>query len=418
MSAQEKKLPELGEGVLEGELVKWLVKPGDQFKNDQPLCEVMTDKATVEIPSLVSGTVVSLIAKEGTVLKVGAPLLNFESSAQPAASKSVATTASSRASTPQPMQATTHTPSSIATAATVTRATTLEPASGHAFVRSSPSVRKKAAELGINLLNVTPSGPQNRVLMNDVLNFTPGKTTLTTTSTGSEERIPLKGLRKAIAKQMTLSKFTATHFTYVDEADVTKLVRLRNYAKELGAKKGLKVTYLPFIVKAAIAALREFPLLNASLDEQRQEIILKRYYNIGIAVATEEGLIVPNIKNADKMSIFQLSKVIAEKSAAANEGKSKLEDLKNGTFTITNIGGIGGLFATPIINYPEVAILGVNKIVRRPVIKEKRVVARDMTYFSISLDHRVVDGAVAAQFMNVFIKYLESPELLMLSEEL
>jgi pyruvate dehydrogenase E2 component (dihydrolipoamide acetyltransferase) len=274
---------------------------------------------------------------------------------------------------------------------------------------------------------VKATGPRGRVLLDDLLKNVTGKTVPQHTEgmvvrpspsyKGElEERVPLRGLRKAIAKQMVLSKYTAPHFTYVDEVDVTKLVRLREHAKELGEKKGVKVTFLPFIVKAVIAALKEFPHLNASLDEEAQEVVVKHYFNIGIAVATKDGLIVPVVKDADHLTIFGLARAIAEKSKAALEGHSKLEDLKGGTFTITNIGGIGGLFATPIINYPEVAILGINKIQRRPVFRNGKIAVRDMTYISLSLDHRVVDGAIAAQFTNVLMRYLESPELLFLDE--
>ena len=425
--AEKMKLPELGEGVLEGELVKWLVKEGDAFKPDQPLCEVMTDKATMEIPSHITGKVSKLLVKEGDVLHPGDLILEFEGSGTTSAADPPTT---EEAPTPEKKESPKPGPTTSPTVTTAPSVETQTESSAKSpWVRSSPAVRKKAKELGVQLSQVRASGAHGRVLMSDLNGHQqpapiqgmagfPKPPKLESFDPSREKRVPVRGLRKAVSKAMTIAKFTAPHFTYVDELDVTKLVKLRKYAKEVGAKKNIKVTFLPFYIKAVVTALKSYPMVNASMDEETHEFVLKDYFNIGIATATPQGLMVPNIKEADKLSILELSAAITEKTTAAINGKSKLEDLKGGTFTITNIGSIGGLFATPIINYPEVAILGMYKIVKRPVINGKKIIARDMTYISMSLDHRVVDGALAAQFTNEIIQYLETPELLLLSEDL
>jgi pyruvate dehydrogenase E2 component (dihydrolipoamide acetyltransferase) len=313
-------------------------------------------------------------------------------------------------------------------------------------VLAAPATRKLARELGVDLGQVSGSGPRGRVTQEDVRSFAESRRSAPRSPSPSaprresdvppptvvgrssapqpsyqpsaggplEERIPLRGVRKRIAEAMHLSKSTAAHFTYVDEVDVTDLVNLRQGARAIGEQRGVKVTYLPFIMKAILSALREYPMLNATMDDQRGEIVVKRYYNFGIAVDTDSGLIVPVVKDVDKKSILRIAQDVQELADRARQGKSRLEDLQGGTFTITNAGNIGGLFATPVINYPEVAILGVHKIAKRPVVKDGAIVVRDIMYLSISLDHRVVDGAVGARFMNHVIQFLEDPKLLLL----
>jgi pyruvate dehydrogenase E2 component (dihydrolipoamide acetyltransferase) len=227
-----------------------------------------------------------------------------------------------------------------------------------------------------------------------------------------EERIPLRGLRRKIAEKMTKSKQTAPHFTYVEEVDMTEMVALRKEAGAAAEEQGLKLSYLPFIVKALIAALKKYPLLNSSLDDEKEEIVIKKYYNVGIAVATSNGLIVPVIKQADQKSIIELVKEIDRLAAQAREGTIKLEDLHGSTFTITSLGVLGGIFATPIINHPEVAILGIHRIHQRPIVRDGQIVVRDMMYMSLSFDHRVIDGAIGAEFARYMIKFLENPNLL------
>lgn len=402
------KLPELGEGVHEGELVKWRVQKGETVKYDQPLCEVMTDKATVEIPSAFQGKVAGFHAKEGETVKVGQLLLSFEGAGNASVEAPSA-----------PVQAPVQAPSVPAMGATVAGEVSIA-----SRVLAAPSTRRFAREKGVDLAGVSPSGPHGRVMREDVESYlTKGSATslgrmIREIPSAGEERVPFKGLRKKISEKMRLSKDKAAHFTYVEEADASELVRLRAQAKEIGAKQGLKVTYLPFIMKAMVAALREYPILNASLDGEKGELVYKHYFNIGLSIQTEEGLTAPVVKNVEHKSVLQLAKEIQDLVDRARAKKLTRDDFEGGTITLTNAGSIGGLFATPVINFPEVAILGFNKIFRKPVVKtvngREEIVIRDWTYFSISLDHRVVDGAVGAEFMNLFVRYIENPSLLLL----
>ena len=229
-----------------------------------------------------------------------------------------------------------------------------------------------------------------------------------------EERVPLKGLRKVIAERMIESKTKAAHFAYVDECDMTELVRLRARLKPQAEKYGVKLTYLPFIMKALVPCLKEFPLLNSTLDDEAGELVLKKYYNIGIATDTAQGLTVPVVKDCDRKSVLEIAAEITELTGRARAQRTKMEDIQDGTFTVTSTGNIGGLFATPIINHPEVAILGVPKIQQRPVVRDGEIVIRDMIHLAISLDHRVVDGAEGARFMNALIGYLSEPSRIFL----
>lgn len=421
----EFKLPELGEGVHEGELVRWLVKAGDAVKDDQPIAEIMTDKATIELPAPFSGKVTALNAKEGSVVKVGQTMLTYEGGAG-----SAKATPSPAASAPKPTAPSA--PVATAAPAAMTSSNT-DPATR---VLAAPAARKMAREMGVDLSRVQGSGPHGRVLKEDLSRSggasagvssggmamasvgTPMQAPTRSFPAGGETRAPFRGLRKKIAEKMHQSKNTAAHFTYVEEADATELVRLRADAKEIGAKQGVKVTYLPFVMKAMVAALRQYPALNSELDEANGEIITKHYYNIGLSIQTDDGLVAPVVKNVEHKSILELSRDISAIVDRARVNKLTLDDYKGGTITLTNVGSIGGLFATPVINYPEVAILGLNKIFKKPVVKtvngRDEIVIRDWTYFSISLDHRIVDGAIGAEFMKTFIKYIENPSLLLL----
>ncbi|MBY0469583.1 2-oxo acid dehydrogenase subunit E2 [bacterium] len=423
------KLPELGEGVHEGELVKWRVKPGDTVKDDQVVCEIMTDKATVELPAPFHGKVTALLAKEGEMIKVGQEILSYEGGAVAAASASPSLSASSNgASKPAPAPAMSAAPASKpASAPAVSAAAVGGP------VAAAPSTRKFARESGVELGRVAGTGPAGRVMREDVEKFigagavaagpamVPSRgTPMRAPSVGghTEERVPFRGLRKKISEKMRQSKDHAAHFTYVEEADVTELVKLRLAAKEIGQAQGVKVTFVPFVMKAMVAALKKYPILNSSLDEEKGELVYKHYYNIGLSVQTEDGLTAPVIKDVDHKSILEVARDVQELAEKARNKRLQMDDLKDGTITLTNAGTIGGLFATPIINYPEVAILGLNKIFKKPVVKtingKDEIVIRDWTYFSISLDHRVVDGAVGAEFMKLFIQYIENPALLVL----
>ncbi len=435
----EFKLPDIGEGVIEGEVVKWLVQDGEVIKAEQPVVEVMTDKATVVIPSPKGGKVLERHGKEGEMIKVHATLLVVETeggSAQAATSPAPAQAAAPAKVAPPPVA---QAPRPAPVAVVAKPAAPVEPARPRPQltavptapsqedgqkVRATPVTRKLAAESGLDLSQVAGSGPGGRVLKGDVLalieggqagtNGATGPSSVQTTST-EDEHIPLRGLRRRIAEKMQKSKRTAAHFTFVEEVDATRLVELRKRINEIEAKQGgAKISYLPFIVKATVAALRRYPTLNASVDDEKNELVIKHRYNIGIAAATPDGLIVPVVHGADRLSLRQISEQIGRVAADAKAGKSRLDDLQGGTFTITSLGEIGGLFATPVINWPEVAILGVHRIRPRPVVRDGQITVREMMYVSCSFDHRVVDGAVGAQFTYELIKYLEDPELLML----
>lgn len=407
----EFRLPDVGEGVAEGEVVKWLVKEGAEVKENQPLVEIMTDKVNVEIPSPKKGIVLRLMAKEGEVIKVGQVLLTIGEQSEQSA---VPTVPTPRAA-PLPQTVVQTTPRTPAQAVQVEKRS-------HEIL-ATPATRKLARDLGIGLSNVQGTGPGGRITDQDVRTFKssgmkPAAVTVTVGAPGAvEERIPMRGIRRKIAERMIKSTHTAAHVTHVDEVDMTEIVQLREKAKVSAEKRGVKLTYLPFIIKALIPALKQYPFLNATLDDEKQEIVLKRYYNIGIATDTEQGLVVPVLKDAEHKSITQLGEEIARLSERARAGQLSLEEIQGSTFTVTNVGGIGGVFATPIINYPEVAILGVHKITKRPIAKDNQVVIRDMTYLSVSFDHRVLDGAMAAEFMNVIKQYLEDPKLLLLETD-
>jgi pyruvate dehydrogenase E2 component (dihydrolipoamide acetyltransferase) len=443
----EFKLPDIGEGVIEGEVVKWLVQDGEVIKPEQPVVEVMTDKATVVIPSPKGGKVLERHGKEGEMIKVHSTLLVVETegaAAQPAAAPAPA----QGAPAPSPAQAAPANPPPPAAAprpapiaAVASKpAQSPEPArprpqlsavppapaqENGAKVRATPVTRKLAAERGLDLSQVSGTGPGGRVLKTDVLALINGGETAGAQGAGmargevvalaEDEHIPLRGLRRRIAEKMQKSKRTAAHFTFVEEVDATRLVDMRKRVNEIEVKQGGgKISYLPFIVKATVAALRRYPTLNASVDDEKNELVVKHRYNIGIAAATPDGLIVPVVHGADRLTLRQISEEITRMAADAKAGKSRLDDLQGGTFTITSLGEIGGLFATPVINWPEVAILGIHRIRPRAVVRDGQIVVREMMYVSCSFDHRVIDGAVGAQFTYELIKYLEDPELLML----
>ena len=408
--AREFKLPDIGEGVHEGEIVKWFVKEGQPIKENDLMVEVMTDKVTVQIPSPVTGKVLQIRAKDGEVVKVGQTIivLGEEGETAPAPSVEAAPRPSAHVPPPPAPRATPSPPPP--TAAPV----------GPAL--ATPAVRKLAREVGVNIDLIRGTGPGGRVTEEDVRAASraapPARPALAaqelapTQPAGAEERIPIHGLRRRIAEKMAKSNATAAHFTYIEEVDMTQLVHLRDRLKEAGEQKGVKLTYLPFVVMALVAALREHPTLNASVDDAKQEIVVKRYYNIGIATATDEGLTVTVVHEADKRDIWALAKEIDRLTVAAREKKLTLQDTQGSTFTITSLGKTGGIVATPIINWPEVAIIGIHKIEKRPVVRNEQVVIRDMMYLSCSFDHRAIDGHIGAAFVQTLANYLEHPALL------
>ena len=436
----EFKLPDIGEGVVEGEVVKWLVNDGDQVVAEQPVVEVMTDKATVVIPSPKAGKVVSRTGTEGQMVKVHSILLVLETeggasvgvsappvATAPAAAAPVSPVAPGIAKPPTVAPAATRSPALVSqpvnqlTAAPGTLRAVPPLEANEQRVRATPVTRKLAADAGIDLRTVSGTGPAGRVLKHDVLALVDGGEAPTVAparaqAAGRIERIPLRGLRKRIAEKMQRSKRTAAHFTFVEEVDCTRLVALRNRLNTALSKQddGGKLSFLPFIIKATVAALKKFPNLNASVDDETNEFVIKHFFNIGVAAATPDGLIVPVIHDADQRSLRELAAEVQRLGADAKAGKSALPDLQGGTFTITSLGQIGGLFATPVINHPEVAILGVHRMRPTPVVRDGQVVIRDILWLSCAFDHRVIDGSVGAQFTYEVIKYLEDPELLML----
>jgi pyruvate dehydrogenase E2 component (dihydrolipoamide acetyltransferase) len=407
----EFRLPDIGEGVAEGEVVKWHVKEGDEVKENQPLVDIMTDKVSVEIPSPKKGTIQKRMAKEGEVVKVGQVLIVIsEAGSAASATGPVAKPSPSFAKSPasQPRQQETSIPPTQALKSREVLAT--------------PATRKLARDLGVDLSLMQGTGRGGRITDEDVqrVKESTGSVAAAVTVTGPrgvEERVPLRGIRRKVAQHMVKSKSAAAQVTHVDEVDMTEVVQLREKAKTAAEKSGVKLTYMPFIIKALIPALKQYPYLNASLDDEKEEIVLRRYYNVGIATDTDQGLVVPVIKDAEDKSITQLAAEIAALSEKARAGQLTLDQIQGSTFTVTNVGGIGGMFATPIINYPEVAILGVHKITKRPVVKDNQIVVREMTYLSLSFDHRVLDGAMAAHFVNAIKQYLEDPKLLLLETD-
>jgi pyruvate dehydrogenase E2 component (dihydrolipoamide acetyltransferase)/2-oxoisovalerate dehydrogenase E2 component (dihydrolipoyl transacylase) len=409
-------LPELGEGVYEAELVAWLVKVGDRVKRAQNLMEVMTDKATMEVPSRFVGTITALNAAPGQQLKVGQVVLTYMPRDEDRPAEPVPATAAMGQQGNGP-------PAPAAASVGVAPSPLLRTPS---VVKAAPSVRQMARKLGIDLGVVRGSGPEGRILIGDVTSLIQTRKTAEKTAPPEPRpdygtpgtRIKLVGLRRKVAEHMALAKRTVAHYSYVDECDVTELVRIREALRDKYAKAGLKLTYLAFAVKAVTAALREVPIVNASLDEKAEEIVLHDRYHIGIAVATPGGLIVPVVHDADRKDLGQIAREIERLSAEARAGKARMEDLRGGTFTITSIGNIGGLFSTPVVNYPEVGILGLGKIVRRPVYDAAgNIRPADLLYLSFSFDHRVVDGAVGAAFGNAVNRQLQNPLPLLLPEK-
>lgn len=423
------KLPDIGEGIHEGEIVKWFVKPGDKVSEDDVLCEVQNDKAVVEIPSPVDGTVKEILVEEGNVAVVGDVLITFDApgySDDDSEKENQEAEASTPAKAAQTVQEEKTTKQEVSQPAAQT-----EKADSNRRVIAMPSVRKYAREHGVDIRQVTGSGKNGRVLKEDIDKFLKGDSEPAVEKQTEEKaaapaqavvlegefpetREKMSGIRKAIANAMVNSKHTAPHVTLMDEVDVTKLVAHRKKFKEVAAEKNIKLTYLPYVVKALVSTLREFPALNTSLDDDTGEIIHKHYYNIGIAADTDRGLLVPVIKHADRKSMFAISAEINQLAAKAREGKLSPDEMKGATCTITNIGSAGGQWFTPVINHPEVAILGIGRISEKPIVKNGEIIAAPVLALSLSFDHRMIDGATAQYALNHLKRLLNDPELLLM----
>ncbi|MBG8044972.1 dihydrolipoyllysine-residue acetyltransferase [Enterococcus faecium] len=424
------KLPDIGEGIAEGEIVKWFVKPGDTINEDDTLLEVQNDKSVEEIPSPVTGTVKNVIVPEGTVANVGDVLVEIDA---PGHNSAPSTSAPSAEAPKEKVE-------------TSGSASVVEAADPNKRVLAMPSVRQFAREKDVDISQVTATGKGGRVTKEDIENFLAGGPSSAPAKSEApeaaapkeaapaaeskpaapakpfksnlgdlEERVAMTPTRKAIAKAMVNSKHTAPHVTLHDEVEVSKLWDNRKRFKEVAAANGTKLTFLPYVVKALTATVKKYPVLNASIDDANQEIVYKHYYNIGIATDTDHGLYVPNVKDADRKGMFAIADEINEKAKLAHDGKLSAEDMCNGTITISNIGSVGGGWFTPVINYPEVAILGVGTIAQQPIVNaEGEIVVGRVMKLSLSFDHRIVDGATAQQAMNNIKRLLADPELLMM----
>ncbi|WP_160134969.1 dihydrolipoamide acetyltransferase family protein [Halococcus salsus] len=499
---REFELPDVGEGVAEGEIVGWLVEVGDAVEEDQPVAEVETDKAVVEVPSPVNGTVKEIHADAGELVPVGTVIITFAEAGDETGGQDPAETRTDTA---------TETRSEVGAVESKDDGAS-DDGSGSASngrVFAAPSARRLARELDVDIGTVDGSGPGGRVSDTDVRaaaesedsepvadeptaddpapksavervgsdDGTSSEPAVTTGSanrertlaapatrrlaeesgvdidsipteeerdgeafvtpaaveafaesqraaqdadraalaeSGGEERVPYRGVRRTIGEQMARSKATAPHVTHHDEVDVTELVETRSELKAEAEERGIGLSYMPFVMKACVAALRAFPSMNAMLDEEAEEIVEKHYYNIGVATATDAGLMVPVVRNADDRNLLELASEMNELVGKARERSISREEMQGGTFTITNVGAIGGEYATPIINVPEVAILALGAIKEKPRVVDGEIVPRHVMTLSLSIDHRVIDGAVAAQFTNRVMKYLENPQLLLL----
>ncbi len=477
MARYEFKLPDIGEGVTEGEVVKWLVHVGDVVGEDQPMVEVMTDKATVTITSPKAGTIAELRGKAGEVVAVHSVLVVFElGGAAPAAASPVAAApAAPHAAGAKKDDGPAATavgdikedlPGMGSFAALSAAPAPAAPARSSYFNEkplATPATRKLARELGVDLRTVPPTGSHERVTKDDVRAkaSAPRAASAVTVApavapsapsapaaapvvapaapaassppasaapraafavppspTGggapADERVPLRGVRRKIFEGMSRSKHTAAHFTFVEECDVTALKELRARLRPQAEKQGVKLTFLPFIVKACVAALRKHPTLNSAFDEVTEEIVVRKQHHIGIASATERGLMVPVVRDAGQRSLLDVAREIERLGADTKAGKVKPEDLGGSTFTITSLGAQGGLFATPILNFPEVAILGVHQMKQKPVVRNGEIVIGEVMLLSLSFDHRIIDGHVGAAFAYEIIGYLEQPDRLFL----
>jgi pyruvate dehydrogenase E2 component (dihydrolipoamide acetyltransferase) len=426
--ATDYKFPDLGEGVTEGEIKKWLVKEGDTVARDQVLAEVETDKAVVEMPSPVAGTVLKMNHKEGELVKVGEVLVVIGEKGEDLPAPKVTPAAKAQAEElPEGARRPSYSvvgemPLDEVNVSSTAKAAGTGPSS---TVQATPAVRRLAKDMGVDLSAIKGTGPNGRVTDEDVKKAKESpppaaeaphmRTAPKFDLYGWVDRVPLRGIRRTTAKHMIESQTRAAQVTAMDQADVTALFALREKVKkDVLEQSKVNLTFMPFIVKAVVLALKAHPSLNSSVNDEENEILVKKYYNIGIAVAVDDGLIVPVVKMADQKGIVDLAREIHELAGLANTRKIDMADLKGGTFTITNYGAFGTTYGTPIINYPEVAILGTGKIMDTPMVIDGRIEPRKMLPLSLTFDHRALDGAEAAKFMNELKRWLESPEALLL----
>lgn len=430
------KLPELGEGMAEGEISSWLVKEGDQVKEDDTLVEIQNDKSVSELPSPVNGTVSQIVAQEGDTVEIGDPLIVIDDGSDTPADLGKGGDAKEAAAPAEEAA-----PAADTTAAAAPATATGVPAAAdpNKLVMAMPSVRQYAREKDVDITLVTPTGNHGQVLKADIDNFNgaaaparaaaPAAAAPAATKSAAggaikpwqadrpdlETREPMSPMRKIIAKSMRSSKDISPHVTSFDEVEVSKLMANRKKYKQAAADRDIHLTFLPYIVKALVAVMKDFPEINASIDDTTQEIVYKHYYNIGIATNTDHGLYVPNIKAADSKGMFQIAKEISENTQAAYDNKLSPASMAGGSITISNVGSIGGGWFTPVINQPEVAILGVGRIEKAPYVNEDGdIVVGRMLKLSLSYDHRLIDGALAQNILNEMKALLHDPEMLLM----
>jgi pyruvate dehydrogenase E2 component (dihydrolipoamide acetyltransferase) len=442
------KLPDLGEGIHEGEILKWHVAVGQRVVEDAPLVDVETDKAAVTIPSPVAGTVVSLGGKIGEVVFVGQELVVIDDG-QPATAKAAApaaVTATATAAAPAAGTAARVAVAATAPVAAAAAAVAVAPGGARRVVPAAPATRRLARELRVDLRLVPSSGPAGRVTPEDVQRFAASAAAPAAESSalaeaaverppapvsgipffdleplpdfsqwGPVEKEPLRSIRRRVARKMVTSMTLVPHVAHMDDADVTLLEDFRQRERERReGQPGGHLTLLAFVIKAVTAGLRATPAFNASLDPFAEEVVYKRYYNIGIAADTGRGLVVPVIRDTDRKSIIQISRDIEELSARARAGTLEAAEMRGGTFTITNVGPLGGTALIPAINYPEVAILGMGKVQEKPVVRDGQIVIRKILPLTLAFDHRIADGADAARFVTEMVRQLSDPNLLLL----
>ena len=440
----EFKFPDIGEGIHEGVITKWLVEEGAAIKEGDSVAEVETDKVTTEIPSPKSGRVLKLLANKGDTINVGQVFVTIETGAYEKTNEAVESEEASPDEDALPIEEKLEVveEETAGVVGEVIASSELIPSSTEgmekkhgeivtAKVLATPVARQLAKDLGVNINTVKGTGPNGRVMKEDInkaflqqpkveetiaplKSIAPAAVQAPAQSGERTERIPLTRIRKTISERMTQSRFTIPHTTSMDEVDISKLYELRKKYKDELKAEDVNLTFLPFVIKATLAALKELPEFNASLDMEKDELVLKKYYDIGIAVDTERGLMVPVVREADRLSIIQLAKAVEAVSTKAKNNTIELSELKGSTFTITNYGSIGGYFGIPIINYPESGVLGLGRVTKKPIVRDDEIVIAYVLPLSLSYDHRIIDGASGAKFLNIVKVLLSNPELLLL----
>ena len=438
----EFRFPDIGEGIAEGTLIKWLVKEGDEIEEGQSVAEVETDKVTTEIPSAKKGKVLELEYEEGDTIEVGQILIMLDTSDGSGEEETTKVPEYDEEDKKQELEEKKEIVEEetagvvgevVASSEEIPASTEGQSSSSkketNKKVLATPVARKLAKDLGVDIGAVEGTGPNGRVMKEDINKFKSEKAassvsekqtrkpeTLHIDSSLEEktERIPLTRIRKTISEQMSKSRFTIPHTTAMEEIDVSNLYEFRNKYKDILREEDVNITYLPFVIKAITLALKELPEFNSSLDEEKEELVLKHFYHIGIATDTDRGLMVPVLKDADKKSVVQIAKEIEDLSTRAKDNKMDISELRGSSFTITNYGSIGGLFGIPIINYPESAILGLGRIVKKPIVRDDEIVIARVLPLSLSYDHRVIDGASGVRFISIVAKLLADPEVLLL----